>query len=261
MIVTELLDYNLFMLMNPGICFHPGGLLATYKVTRNVPGISKESGILDFGSGNGLSLFFLQKMGFKKLYGYDVNAQLIEKAKKRFGANREILFYDALTDWHNATPEIYLMMLESIFSYIKESDMLGFTTQLKKVMAISGAKYLSVIDFYCIDQPSEAMKKEFRYIFNSNQLRTKLEVWQIINSLSPNGKVVYQEELKIANQPEVVFGNKINNYDYLKNIIKDHVASVEEAIEYQKKYIGHICAFNDTFCKNFIFFKAVVEIN
>src|SRR3989344_6521374 len=58
-------------------------------------GSSKDKKVLDIGVGDGETINSFVKAGWKNLTGIDINSQMINSAKKRFGDKVKLLMVDA----------------------------------------------------------------------------------------------------------------------------------------------------------------------
>src|SRR5262245_7082277 len=108
-------NYENFILLNPLLSFHAGGLMNTAVTLRHVPGLKPDSRIFDYGCGTGLTLMMLNKLKYENLIGYDTNTDFINAASFRFSQeNRKPVFVNDLSTM-NGIGEIYLVILESVF--------------------------------------------------------------------------------------------------------------------------------------------------
>lgn len=151
--------------------------------------ISKESKILEVGTNSGNQLLLLQKMGFKNLYGIEINQQAVQSAKLRCkridiinGSSFDIPFKDNFFDLvytsgvlihispdnlMNALSEIYRCSNKYIwgFEYFSEQPaQVEYRGNNNLMWKMDYAK------FYTQNFPDLAIEKEkhYKYIVNKN---------------------------------------------------------------------------------------------
>ncbi len=146
-------------------------------------GIPKKAKILEVGCGTGRFLEFLQKEGYKNIYGIDQSEEMLDVAGKKTSANLKIGdvykipykkdFFDAVFSVHvlmhveDSRKMINEMRRVSknivIFDINNRFSFSGFAPVYRKIMALFGRKIVTSPKTFSLGQVKRIVRKNFSY--------------------------------------------------------------------------------------------------
>lgn len=258
MVASQQLTYDDFILINDHLSFHPGGLIATFNVLSNIPNISKEETILDFGCGNGSTLAFLKKLGFKNLIGYDRNINAVEQNRNKW---TDIKFYSDFDTLLSEIEIVDFLLLESVFSFNDNSELKMLSESIQQIKEKTKIKYIGIIDFYLVEKVSMELEEKMKRTFGIKDVRTIEQFQNITKSFSETSTISYfndhiffinlSEKYKTEEQVSKVMSSEIfaNNFGSEKN-----------AKSFFSNFINDMLSSYSSFNQHFKYFECVVTL-
>lgn len=166
------------------------GVTATDINKRFMEGLDRNIRILEVGSNAGNQLLLLQKMGFKNLYGIEINNYAIERAKSRtknisiiYGSAFDIPFKDNYFD---------LVFTAGVLIHIRPEDI---AKAVKEIYRCS-RKYIKGYEYYSKEYEQVAYRGQ-------NSMLWKADFPKIYTDTFPECKISKLEFLKWENNDNV----------------------------------------------------------
>jgi SAM-dependent methyltransferase len=255
---TKKLNYEDFILLNDHLSFHPGGVLATFNLISNVANKSHDQTILDFGCGNGITISFLKRLGYKKIIGYDRNINAIRALQTK---SSEFNFYDDIETLLKSVSSIDLLILESIFSFNDDEELSKLIKSIRLLVEKTNIKQIAIVDFYPTGVIPIDLKLKLAKTFGAKEFRTKQQFEEIINSLSQKANITYfNEHIFFLNLKDKYNSNeqvkKLMSNDFFAN----EFASEEEAHSFFDEFISDMLDSYSVFGEHFKYFECLVTV-
>ena len=183
-------DYNL---RNPASIGETNGLyLKIYGLTRSqinkefLDGLPRDIKILEVGANVGVQLAFLQEMGFKELFGVDINREAIEMSKKNF-AKLDIIESSAL-NLPFKDNFFDLVFTSGVLIHISPADI----KQAMKEIFRCSKKYIWGFEYFAEDYTEIEYRGQKNMLWKANFSKLYLELFPNLR-LTKEKKVKYLE--------------------------------------------------------------------
>lgn len=105
--------------------------------------INKDSKIIDFGCGSGWILYYLNKLNFKNLYGYDVTPSTLTLVVKKFPFITKI--FGLNNETANDIPTMYFDFCVSseVYEHVEHQEKEKYLLELNSIMKMNSYVYLT----------------------------------------------------------------------------------------------------------------------
>lgn len=256
--MTQKLAYDDFILLNDHLSFHPGGLIATFNLLSHIANKSHDQTILDFGCGNGITISFLKKLGYKKLIGYDRNPNAIELCQKKFG---EFKFFKDLDLMLQDIDSIDLLLLESVFNFNDQAETDELLKAIQSLIQKTNIKQVGIVDFYSVGNTPVDLIEKMKTTFGIREVKNKKEFEEIVAALGPNNKVTYfNEHSFFMNLSDKYHPSEQATKLMSNKLLLNNFTSEKEAQQFFNEFIGDMLSAYGSFTNNFKYFECVVTL-
>jgi SAM-dependent methyltransferase len=253
-------NYDDFFLLNPRISFHGGGLMNTSNLIEDAKEIDKNDSILDYGCGSGLSLMFLYKLGFNNLIGYDKNESLIKSAELRFSNEKIKPYFFYQFDEKIVNMKIDVILIESIFSFINNKELLILKKNIDKVKKLEKLKYILINDIALVKVPGFDFIEKCKHVYNIKGLRNAENIRELLTHLSDGGSLIsFKENRFIYEDSPIEYPEDEQENIFLNQVINNKFSNLEEAKKYRLEHAIAINELGKEMCDNVIYFNAIIK--
>jgi SAM-dependent methyltransferase len=255
-------NYQDFILLNPRISFHAGGLMNTYNHIQQLRDVTSETRFLDYGCGTGLTLMYLNKLGYKNSIGFDVNPEFIYSANFRF--SQELVKPTFTMDFLEvlAQGNIEVVLMESVLAFVGDDDLEVIKNNLRQLHKNGHLRYLVLTDLASCHELDDTFMERSTAIYDAKKIRTRTEIKAILESIAEVGEIMYYNEQQyVYSDDPVIYVDDQQENAFLEVVARNKFSSLEEAKNFRITHANAIKDFGREFCEKVLYFNAAIKFN